>query len=126
MVSLGLDKNWLFWPTMLTSNNLKRAHYPTLSADMGFHYELKDVEESTDVASLGDKALDKEVRLRKSLLGSMKSIRIVEIREFNCSRREILDFVNNMERLELIVSEKESDWGSGKASQMGCEWRWES
>ena len=68
-------------------------------------------------------ALMREASLWKSCLGSMKSVRIVEIQEFSCSQREILEFVDNLERLELLVSEKERVWAAEKAAQMGLEWR---
>lgn len=102
---------------------LQRVSHLTLFVDTDYHYELGHMGDPTPAELLDDKALDRQARLWRTLLGSMKSTRIVEIREFSCSRREILDFVNNMERLELLISEKEMVWAAEKANQMGCEWR---
>ena len=105
------------------SIELKRLYDLTLFIDTDFHYELGKIGDPTNVELLGAEALDKEEELWKRLLGSMKSVRTVEIRDCRCSRRGLLDLVNNMEKLELVGSEKEMVWAAGKANQMGCEWR---
>lgn len=75
------------------------------------------------VSYQGIKLWWEEGSLWKCCLESMKSVRIVEIQEFSGSRREILEFVDNLEMLELLISEKEQVWVAEKATQMGLEWR---
>jgi hypothetical protein len=107
---------------------LKRVYRITLFVDTDFHYPISDDEEEnphhgTDSELSGDQALMREGSLWKCCLESMKSVRIVEIQEFSGSRREILEFVDNLEMLELLISEKEQVWIAEKATQMGLEWR---
>ena len=102
---------------------LRRIRRIALFVDTDFHYPIQSDEQQNAVEILGDEALRREASIWKCCLGSMKSVKIVEIQEFNCSQREILEFVDNLEGLELLVSEEESIWAAEKATQMGVEWR---